>query len=1057
MAIPFQPPPSGRVTLVYVDVPAWTALSERVPESAVAALDLLEREVRKLLLRHGGHGVRIDGPTQLLVWSKPAGALEFALALQEHLLDLHWPLALLEQPEAAVERGDDDEVVHRGLRVRVALHTGHPRTRWDADRRLRVYSGPAVSHVARVARAANSGQVLLSGAAWSEVESVVSDERMRVHALGAHRLAGQHGTETLVEVRPLALAGRTYGSPITLDSRRSNLSLDERAIVGRTGERDGLLSLLEWGARLCTIVGPAGSGRSRLAREVAAQSLDSWGQDGGVWICDITCATSLDDALRILGSVLEVPLTEGRSAAELIRQLGYALGARGPALVVLVGADRTRGPLGAAVATWVGQGEELSFLVTSDAPLGSPGEVVWDLGPLSLPDDGDSDAVACFAEVARRVRPAWRVNDAELAPIQEMVRLLGGAPLAICLVASRMAALSPDEMLRGLRTRLPTWQPGEVSPLSVGVRTALEWSWDQLSFWERDTLAQLTVFRGGWDLESAESVVDLSEHLSAPWVGDVVHGLVERSLIESSEPAEAPGMLRFSLSPSVLAHAERRLATVDRDAAHARHRSWYLELGAEWSHEAYRRGSAEAMARLELEFFNIVAAHERALASAPLTSSAVDHALALVLCLEPLLLAWGPSSKAIPLVDQALDAADVVGVGDETLRVRALRFRAAARLARGRTDDARQDLEMARIVARSDALPDEEAATLSALGNLHRQLGQLDQAGTDLERALELVMDSDQPRLDGEIRGRLSALHLQRGDLAVAELLGQEAVARLEDAGDYGTMATFLGNLGVIARRRGDLESAEHRYARALEAHRRTGNRRLESVMLGNMGALAYHRGRLEVARSCYRRALVLAREVGSSRSVGTNRANLGLVHLELGEFHRAEVHFEAALAIHRDAGHTVSRGVLQGYLGVLAHHMGETDASRLAYHDAIDTLAGAAEPRFRGIFQAWAGALELGDGQLDVAETLLERARDTLVDAEDPHLMAAVELLACAGDVKGTPGAQAVLTDRVQQALSAPAGDVLHSADVRVVARFLARELGVLGPSMSEEGDSEE
>ncbi len=1042
MAIPFTLPPKGRVALVYSDVRYGAMLHERDSETLALAMERYEALLRRELVAFGGHEVKSEGYAFLAVWERPVDAVRWCVRVQERLLELHWPLKLLELPEAAVERGEDDEVVQRGLRIRMGIHVGSPKARQDSNSRQMKYYGPAVNHVARIAGAAVGGQILLSAEAFRLVADQI-DPDVLIEDLGSYRLRGRRGTVQLIQALPASLSARTFDPVRTVDTRRSNVMPDRDLFVGRRADIGAIRDLFGFGVRLVTVFGPSGIGKSRLAQRAGIELLPSWREDGGIWYADVSECSTLDGLLREVAHVLDVPLTVGRGPDQLARQLGHAIAARGKALLILDGFDELI-PFGKrTIARWLARSPDVRFLLASTRETRLKGEVAYELGPLTLPEVGESESVLLFERIARTVRPQFRASGSDRMPVFELVRALGGTPLGIQVVAAQMHRLSANEMLRGVAQRTLRYRPGEASDPEDGLSAATAFAWDQMSFWERDAVAQCAVFRGGFDIEAAEAVLDLEEHVSAPWIGDVLHGLVEKKLIRRVEPAEAPGVPRYSLHRRVQGIAGRRLPEDRRAAVEQRHAAHYLALAEEWSQSAHRRGGGESMARLSLELDNLLAVHEHALSMQPLTATAVELALRTALALDPLLGSWGPVDTHLLLLDASLDAANAVEGIDERHRVRALRARAEARRFQGVTDEALGDLELARALADSIGDAAGKASVLTALATALRVSGRVDEAVAMFQEAVELCRSSSDTRDEGHALAGLGTALMLSGDLVAANTALEQGIGRLKHVGDLRAEGVALGNLGVLYRQTGDDEMAERLYREAMELHRYTGNRRMEGVMLGNLGALQYHRAQLTRAAELYEGSLRVAREVGYRTSEANALANLGIVCLEQGLLERAEERFRAALAVYDDDHDRFGQGCAEGYLGVLYHHLGRVGSAREHYQAAERLLQGVSDRRFRGVFRAWSALLEVEAGDARLADELFEGAHDALSQSGDPHLLRvytllreSVHLALARQAVDDTMREQEL--GQVRAAVAAVQSEPVHSGELRLaVARI--------------------
>lgn len=543
----------------------------------------------------------------------------------------------------------------------------------------------------------------------------------------------------------------------------TNLGAELTSFVGRDDARARLASLLDEGRRLVTLVGPPGTGKTRLARRFGLDALARFAPPGagGVWLVDCAPARDFEDVAAALARVAGISLTRDESAGEPTAQIARMLDARGPTLLILDDFEHLARAHGARVSGLLDHAPRLAILVTSRERLAVAAEQILELEPLGVEIDGDplaSPAARLFVERARAVRPDYAPegDPAEAARVAELVRTLDGLPLPIELAAARMGVLGTAKLLERLRARrldVLGRAPRDASPRHASLRAAIEHSWELLEPDTREALERCAIFAGAFDLEAAEAILDAPEAL------DRLQRLRETSLL-----AITPGLggdVGYALLHSVRAFARERLAERGALAAvEARHGAHHAARADALVGRVRRYGEVEAERALEALADELRAAFER---GDP--ASAVPCALGL----DVVLARRGPvslhrdvlararaaaSAPDRPLVDAAigalelrvgraraaLDALEALDPGDPLAldaRVRAsIEVGPIHRPARGGDDRwtrARTDLARARAalalgeVAEAEALAREAADALERLG---------DRAGTALASQL---------------------------------------------------------------------------------------------------------------------------------------------------------------------------------------------------------------------------------------------------------------------------------------------------------------------------------
>ncbi|HHH27910.1 MAG TPA: cyclase, partial [Polyangiaceae bacterium] len=355
------------------------------------------------------------------------------------------------------------------------------------------------------------------------------------------------------------------------DMAPSNVAGALTSFVGRSDDLAALDHAIRGGARLVTVVGPGGSGKTRLVVEYLGRHREelSMRRPGGMWMAELTEARSVDGICAVVAPTLGIPLAKSKTSREQVELIERALVARDPTLLVLDNFEQVLEHAEATVGRWHRGAAGALLIVTSRSPLGLDGETVIPIDSLSLPDVGgspdSSDAVRLFVDRARAARHGYEPTRSDLVSIAAIVRRLDGMPLAIELAASRMRVLGAAQIEQHLSRRFELLcSSGEADPRQATLRGAIDWSWQLLGPAERSALSQCSVFRGGFDLDAAQNVLDLSDHHGAPWILDVLQSLVERSLVRTYEPAGMPGMLRYRLYESVRDYAAERLDETGR-------------------------------------------------------------------------------------------------------------------------------------------------------------------------------------------------------------------------------------------------------------------------------------------------------------------------------------------------------------------------------------------------------------------------------------------------------------------------------------------------------------
>ncbi len=924
--------------LLLTDIVDSTRLAETLGEAELGAAH--DRVARDLLHRWGGREIdKTDG--MLMLFDDVADAVGCALAYHRALGALPVPL----RARAGVHVGA------------VTLRANPPDDVARGAKPLEV-EGLAKPTAARVMSLALGGQTLLS----AEARTALGGCAWRVQAHGHWRVKGVAEPIELFEVGD-------DGAPFTPppDSakvyrvvRRGELWLPLREIAhglpaerdGFVGRRDALAELarrFERGARLVSVLGIGGTGKTRLAIRYGWTWLGDF--PGGVWFCDLVPARDADGVVRAVAQALDLPL----GADDPRARVGRAIAGRGPCLVILDNFEQVARHAAATLGAWLDRAPQACFLVTTREVLGLPGEEALALPPLAA-DDGE----ALFLRRAAAAHAGFEPGAGDRAAIGKLVALLDGLPLAIELAAARVRVMAPATLLARMdqRFRLLVAAGGRHDRQAT-LRAAIDWSWDLLSEAERSALAQLSTFEGGFTLDAAEAVLDLPDGADAPWAVDVVQSLVDKSLVRRA------GDTRFELLVSVQEYAAERLRAMPgaaRDDLLVRHATYYAALpGA--------AGEAAAWA----DIGNILVACRRSTGA-----GSVERAVAALESAWLLLQTRGPFAPAIEL-GSALAASPAPA--DDALRVRTELVLGEALKAAGRVGEAAAQLEAGLRRARAVGAAAVEARLLIALGNLELNDGAVARATERHAAALAIARALGDPALQCGALSGLATDHQAAGNLRAARADLEQAIGVAREARHRRWEGGLLGNLGGLLWDIGELDGALQHIRQSLQIARECGDRVWEGNALCNLGALHQAQGRLDEADAELEAALQAARALGHARLECIVRCNLGLVNLSLGRHERSRQHHEAALALARQLQDRPSEGQFLGYLGQLHAQCGDIAAARDCIAQAQAVLASLDDPFKLGLLLCQQAEVERLGGDPIAAQAAIERARRIYAD----------------------------------------------------------------------------
>jgi predicted ATPase len=759
---------------------------------------------------------------------------------------------------------------------------------------------------------------------------------------------------------------------------QGDLGAEPSRFVGRAPRLDALAAALD-GARLVTVTGTAGVGKTRLALEHARRRAPV----GGALRIDLAAARSGADVAEALRSVLG-------ATGDGIPTLGAALRARGAALLILDGCEHVVAPVAATVGALLSRSPALRCLATSRRPLRLPGEQLFALEPLKLPEGPDevetAEASALFLDRARLEVGALAFDGEGARAVVEIVARLGGLPLGIELCASRLQVMTLSELARelsrGLAVLDPTPRDGAPGPPTL--RRAFASSWDLLSPWERSALAQASVFRGGFSLAAAARVVDLSDPPGAPPFLDVLQALVDQSLI-ARRALDGGRQLEFRLHESVRHFAAEALGEGAAGALD-RHARYFLDRAEEVPLDG---GDGDARTLGETDGEELVAALEHALAG-PRDPALGRRLLAGALAADAALVPRGAVAARRALLDASLDAAVDAGSGASAMRALALLARAEVHAAACHPLDGHADRICAKELLALAPAARLRAEVAVSVARDALSAGQLDEARTRVESALGSRRALGDRRAEAEALLLLAQILRAQGEHAAASDSAERAATAARAAGCERLERLASGALGVAAHELGELSAAERHYRHALDGSRARRDRTAEAALSTCLGVLALERGALPEAAALLERARAAHVAAGDRALAATALDYLGLAEEAQGIFAAARGRYEEAATLHQEGFHAPHGGLNQAWLGRLLASCDHLDDARRALDEARSRVFSCGSRAPLTVYDLCEGHFAVAEaraararGDEHTVTACLARARQTLADPD--------------------------------------------------------------------------
>lgn len=709
-------------------------------------------------------------------------------------------------------------------------------------------------------------------------------------------------------------------------------------LIGRKPELDQLTqTLTDPACRLLTLTGPGGMGKTRLAIETARRLAGHPRFPDGLFFVPLTQIEHGDLLVSTLSQSLEMSFPQN---ADPRQEMLTRLKDRQTLLVLdnfehllPTRADEPLSPALALLGEILSTAPGVIILVTSREPLALTGEWTFPLDGLPYKPDqeADSDPLAhpapqLFIQAARRYRPSFTPAE-HPAAILELCRLTGGMPLALEMAAAWMRAYTCEEVVARIAQSLDfLTNPARDAPARQrSIRAVFSSTWEQLAPEQRQALAAMSVFRGGFTVQAALEVAHTT-------VLDLAI-LVEKAFIRRVSEVSSNG--RYEMHELVRQFAAEKFAELGEEAVRARHADFYLMWLEEQGAGLLGGAPHEALAAIRRELDNVRQGwgwllagneHARAVRVAPAwetffrlggliregegvfrravewaeqTNARGEDLAALLLHLASVLSFEGQSALAYPLTVRALALAD---------RERFLIGRAKYIL--GQWHYFKGDYTQA-IATRREALAlfeqvgarRQEAFTLNGIAHDHWQIGDFASSRAFYQQALAIYTQFGDRFGAAQTAGSLGLVHLKQGEFAEARACFQAELEMAREMDNPVTMAKALNNLGVAFHDQGQTVEALQMFEEAAEIDRRLGVNLGRAKRLTNMGLMYWKLGQYDRALKTEQEALALLEGLNHQEGIALNLGNIGLVYWHQGEYATAEGWIRQALAMDEERG----------------------------------------------------------------------------------------------------------------------------------------------------------
>jgi len=867
--------PTGRVTFLFTDIQGSTKLWEEHRAAMNTALARHDELMRQAIEAHHGYVFKTVGDAFCVAFASPIDAVAATLQAQQLLQTQGWG--------------------QTPITVRMGLHTG------EAHEREGDYFGPTLNRTARLMSIAHGGQVLLSQAT-RELLADTLPYSANLRDLGSHRLKDLAQPEHVYQLVHPDLP-QQFPALNSLSYLANNLPAQTTRFIGREKDIEQVSQLLDK-SRLVTLTGIGGTGKTRLSLQVAAERIEQYAD--GIWFVELAPVSQPTFVANAISEVLNVADRPGKSILDSLKE---ALKKK-RLLLVLDNCEHLVEACAQVVDSLLKACPQLCILASSREGLRVEGEMIWAVAPLLLPKEDlkreqllQTPSVQLFVERAQAAKSSFRLTEENAEAVATICRNLDGIPLALELAAARLQMMTAQKLAEMLEDRFRLLADGKRAalPHHQTLRAAIDWSYDLLDAAEKILLNRLSVFRGGFVLETAEGVcadeaptldpspaqagegkvqsslpsflrsggeVDAGRSGGLPKsaILNLLTQLINKSLVEVDEQAEE---VRYRLLETVRQYGQKKLIeTGELNRLNEAHFVYFLNLAEQAEPQLYKADQVEWLRRLHQDHDNL-----RAALSWALQQSWAEATQRLCAALGRFWFVQGYLAEGREWLKQALHKREAVSKEVQT-------------------------------------------KTLRWAGTLARLQGDYEEARTLLNQSLEQCTQTQGRRGEAIALVELGIVARFRGDHAQTQSLFDRGLTLFRDLDDRLGVAWVLNHMAMLARRQDKLALTYALASESLHIYQELGDRYGIAMALNSRASAQLDQKDYRAAQSSYGEYLVICRELEDKRGIAMALGNLGIVALEEADIERAREQLTQSLSIFHDLG---DRQLMAYALSVLA------------------------------------------------------------------------------------------------------------------------------------------
>lgn len=871
--------PTGTVTFLFTDIEGSTKLSQEFPDTIQSLLEIHNNILNSAVESNNGFVFKIIGDAFCCAFDKAEDAVYAAVEAQK-----------------ALSSGNREGAE---IKVRMGIHSGA--AEWTDNN----YSGyVTLARSQRVMSTAYGGQIIASNNTFKLISEKTEDPAydFSFRDLGERRLKDLIQPIRLFQIINDGL--RKEFPPVkTIDARPNNIPVQLTSFIGREKEMKEIKDLLA-GTRLLTLVGPGGTGKTRLSLQTGADLIDNF--ENGVWFVEIASLQDPQLLPQTIAQTLGLKEQSGKKTEDAIADFLKDK----KILIIIDNCEHLIDASANIALMMLRKSPGLKIIATSREALHCEGEQTYKVQSLSHHKPGGSitpeilsqyEAVRLFIERATAVNPSFRVNNENAPALAQICFQLDGIPLAIELAAVRIKVLSLNSICERLDDRFKLLTGGNRTslPRQQTLKALIDWSYDLLSEKEKLLLQRLSVFNGGWTMDASEKICS-DEIIDEYEILDLLSNLADKSLIKI---IESENNIRYTMLETIKKYSIDKLSESDSiNEIHKKYFDYFCGIAEESETKLTGAAQREWISLMADDIENFRACLRWSFENYPVGS------LKLTVHLGKFWELRSHFTEALEFLRKSLEHS---GSADVLWKAKAVYWTGFFLIHQGKYEESKKNLNRSLEMFREINYKDGEAVSLISLGTIGVFQGDYENLFTFSGESLSISREINNRSYIARNLQNIGLGLMQQGDHDAARKKLEEGIKLYRELGDPIQLAKIIGNIGALEYLQTNYDKAREALNESLQLRYELGDRQGISIALNNLGSIAYMLKEFDEAERLLEESLVIIRDLGDKRVYVTAVSTLGSIANDKGDLDKAKKMFVESITVSNEIGdkYSLSKG----------------------------------------------------------------------------------------------------------------------------------------------------